>query len=609
MVTAPQPKPAASQVGQTRRAAFAWIARWLLLLSTLGTLASARAASFVVRAEPDTVAAGDTVTLQLIFTDCGKVAPPPLPTLPNCTTQFAGTSQQYSIINGTSSTSIIHQYVLKPTVEGVINIPALDVQVNGEKISSNPVTVTVGKGLNLADIGFVKVEIPKPTVYLGETFPLEVKFYFHQSPQQVAPNPTLKLDGFTINKQGPRQSRMERVGAVEYGVVIWRMTLTPVKLGDLAIGPAEVESIFLFQARNRRRGPFDDPFFNQVFGGSEQRRLMFTSETNVLRVLAPPTNGRPDSFAGGVGRYAMELSASPTNVTAGDPITVRLRVQGRGNFDALRLPDFPAGLGFQAYPGTNSFEPADELGLEGIKTFEVVLVPDSAEVKELRWPAISFWDPDAKRYDTLQPRAIALNVRPGQTLQAQPGGNLPAAAAASPAPKPVANEFRPPETRLGTLAMLRPSVVTQPWFLGLLIAPAAAYLALSGVMKVRARPRDTSRTVRQQREAALNAALRSLAQHATAADAVTFFHVLNTALQERLSLTLGGTSGSFTPEIVETRLARLGLPEDDLARLQRLFAALDQARYSPVASTATLESLRADAEGADAALRKLETSR
>jgi hypothetical protein len=60
---------------------------------------------------------------------------------------------------------------------------------------------------------------------------------------------------------------------------------------------------------------------------------------------------------------------------------------------------------------------------------------------------------------------------------------------------------------------------------------------------------------------------------------------------------------------VDTRLAQRGLSEDDAARLHRLFAALDQARYSPVASAATLESLRADAEGADAALRHLEATR
>ena len=129
------------------------------------------------------------------------------------------------------------------------------------------------------------------------------------------------------------------------------------------------------------------------------------------------------------------------------------------------------------------------------------------------------------------------------------------------------------------------------------------------VLRIQARPRDRSRSLRQQREGTIAVALRSLANSAPKADAVNFFQALNPALQERLALTLGGTVGSFTVEIVEARLQAMGLSPTDAERLHRLFAALDQARYSPVASTAELESLRADAEAADDALRQLEATR
>lgn len=594
------------EVGCRRAPRFAM--KMLLLCTVVFALHPGFAASFSVRVEPESVGVGETATLQLVFTDCGKVAPPQLPVLENCAAQFSGSSQNYSLINGSASTALIHQYVLQPKSAGVVQIPAMEITVNGQKLTSNPVTLRVGKGVDISEIGFVKVVTPKPTVYLGETFPVEVKFYFRQSPQEVAPNPAFKLDGFTINKQGQRQSNQERVGAEVYGVVTWRLSLTPVKTGDLEFGPAEVETIFLVQSANRRRGPFDDPIFERMFGGGgERRRFTFSSETNTLKVLAPPAQGRPPGFSGAVGRYTFEISASPTNVVSGDPITVRLRAQGRGNFDALRLPEFPTGNGFQAYPGTNSFEPSDELGLEGVKNFEVVLVPDNAGVKELRWPAFSFWNPDTKRYDTVEPRVIPLNVRPGLTAQASPSASVPQSSA-TPA-RPPANDFRPPATRLGPLMSFTRPWVTQSWFLGLVALPPVAYLALVLVLRIQARPRDRSRSLRQQREAAIAVALRSLADSAPKADAVNFFQALNPALQERLALTLGGTVGSFTVEIVEARLLAMGLSPTDAERLHRLFAALDQARYSPVASTAELELLRADAEAADAALRQLEATR
>ena len=562
------------------------------------------APSFTARIEPDNVAAGESATLQLVFTDCGRIGAPQLPPIANATIQFSGSSQQHSIVNGTSSSSVVHQYTVQPNAAGTVEIPGLAVEVDGKRLVSNPVTLRVGKGLELSEIGFVKVVTPKPDYYLGETFPVDVKFYFRQSPQDVAANPVLRMDGFTIDQQGKRQSGQERIGADIYGVVTWRLSLTPVKTGELRLGPAEVETIFVLQSRNRNRDPFARFFGN----GGEQRRLTFASETNTLRVMAPPAAGRPAGFNGAVGRFTLALTASPTNVSVGDPVTVRLKVRGRGNFRALRLPDFPPGKGFQSYAGTNSFEPTDELGLEGVKTFEQVLVPEHGDITEVAWPPFSFWNPDAKRYETLDERPVPLKVRGSLAAQVQPVGNIPSASS-SPASRPVANEFRPLATRIGAWSGTRAPVVQQPWFIGLLALPPTAYLALVVALRIRSRPRDTSRTVRQRQEQSAVEALRTLSTPARAGDAEAFSAALNRAVQERLALTLGGPAGAFTADVVETRLVRDGFPDEDAERLRRIFAALDLARYSRNATGSELESLRTDAEAVEAALRRWEGKR
>ena len=267
------------------------LAAMLVLVLVSCGLRLVAAPSFTARIEPDNVAAGESATLQLVFTDCGRIGAPQLPPIANATIQFSGSSQQYSIANGTSSSSVVHQYTVQPNAAGTVEIPGLAVEVDGKRLVSNPVTLRVGKGLELSEIGFVKVVTPKPDCYLGETFPVDVKFYFRQSPQDVAANPVLRMDGFTIDQQGKRQSGQERIGADIYGVVTWKLSLTPVKTGELPLGPAEVETIFVLQSRNRNRDPFARFFGN----GGEQRRLTFASETNTLRVMAPPAAGRPAS--------------------------------------------------------------------------------------------------------------------------------------------------------------------------------------------------------------------------------------------------------------------------------------------------------------------------
>ncbi|MEI6358255.1 MAG: hypothetical protein WCP53_14310, partial [Verrucomicrobiota bacterium] len=136
-----------------------------------------------------------------------------------------------------------------------------------------------------------------------------------------------------------------------------------------------------------------------------------------------------------------------------------------------------------------------------------------------------------------------------------------------------------------------------------------AYLALVVALRIRSRPRDTSRTVRQRQEQSAVEALRTLSTLARAGDAEAFSAALNRAVQERLALTLGGPAGAFTADVVETRLVRDGFPDEDAERLRRIFAALDLARYSRNATGSELESLRTDAEAVDTALRRWEGKR
>lgn len=582
------------------------LAGFSLLLGCLQLLAG----SLVARLEPESIAAGDTATLQLIFKDCGRVAAPQLPPIPGCSLQYAGAADQFVVGSEGTFRAVIHSYTIQPSTSGVVEIPGYTIEIDGQKLTSQPLKLTVGKGFEQSEIGFLKVVLPKTTAYLGETFPAEVRFYFKTTPAELQSVPTLKLDGFIINRQGERQNGNERIGNDLYSVVSWRMTLTAVKTGDLSAGPAELETIYNFQSRGRRRGPFDDPFFERMFGGGgERRKLTFTSETNVLHVIAPPMEGRPAGYNGAVGQFNIELTATPSQVNVGDPVTVRGKISGRGAFDSLKLPDFPSGTGFQVYAGTNSFEPADDLGLTGTKSFEQVLVPERGDLKSIQWPPFSFWDPETRRYETLKPNPLPLQVHGTAVAQAAPAGQIPAGGAAQVVPAVQSTEFRPPTLREGTRQLIRAPHVAQPWFLGLLLLPGVAWAVLAGVIRWNSRPRDTARIARETRTAEADREYQAVIQSARSGDSATFFRSLNHWLQLRLALAVDGSAGAFTSEVVDSRLRRLGLPDATAEQLHRLFSALDQARYSVDASAARIESLQADAEAVEAVLKSWRPNR
>lgn len=577
-----------------------WKLGWAIMFVWALTMGSALAApAFTAELEPDQVASGESAILKLTFTDLGDVPAPTLPAITNVTVTYRGAGRQFSIINFSQSSSVIHQYSLQTKAPGTVLIPPITVEVDGKKHSSRPLTLRVGPGLDLSKIGFLRITTPRTNVYVGETFPLEVRFYFQHPPEQQAP-PSLNLEGFLKGRQQMDNLTPETINGAVHGVARWILAVTAIKPGEFDVGPAELQTAYRVGAR---RG---------IFGNYEQRQLNFTSDPIKIRVQSPPTAGRPATFDGAVGRFRMEVAAAPTNVAAGDPVTVRVKVTGTGNFDGLRLPDLPANSGFQAYPGTNSFaaDDGDPLGITGTKNFEMVLVPEQPGLQRLKWPVLSFWDPKERRYATEEPRPLMIQVRPGAATQAQPsGGNAVASGAAAPPTSTPSVGDLALKYEMGALLPLTSPMVTRAWYWSLWALPLATYAAWGlGLWWRRRQREDPGATLRHRARQEVREAVAALAGHAQAGRAPEFYASLNTALQGQLALTLGGTSGSYTEEVIEGKLVPRGLSPEDAARLRGLFDQLVQARFSPQAASGELSSRAREADAILGALRSLEES-
>ena len=573
---------------------------FLLCAASLSlALASVRAAEVTATLEPSQVAVGETAELTVTITGSDDDTPT-VPTVPGLDIAHVGQSTQVQIVNGAMSVSSVQTFEVTPQRGGTFTIPSiqsggghsrpLTLRVTGSgnagaspasrpRASSNsgaaPATLPppgVQMPRTRADApagsryGFIQLVVPKKRFYVGEVVPVDVNAFVPAGLQATVNGlPTMGSEAFTLNPLGDKPDRDEReVGGRDYTVLTWHSAVTAVKAGDFPLSMEMPVTVVVREAPQRRQrdsgDPFDqmlnDPFFADAFSGmmGKQKEVKLASEPEVLTILPLPTVNRPADFAGAVGQFELKASATPLNVSAGDPITLRVAVSGSGAFDRASTEGLPNAAGWKTYPPKSTFEPADTAGYQGTKTFEQVVIPRDDSVKEIPALRFSFFDPETRQYETRTTAPIPVQVFGAPANLAAATAATPAAAAAPAAPDLVPNKLEPGRF----VATLQP-VFLSPWFLGAQGLPLGALgIGLALIRRKRrfaadptlARASAASRAIQTQ----LDAMDQAMRQHA----ATGFFLAARGALQQRLGERWGIRPETITLAEINARLNGAG---------------------------------------------------
>jgi hypothetical protein len=284
----------------------------------------------------------------------------------------------------------------------------------------------------------------------------------------------------------------------------------------------------------------------------------------------------------------MTVSADPTNVATGDPITVKVQLTGRGALESLALPDQPAWRDFKTYPPTTRVDTVDPLGLQGSKLFEQIVMPQSTAIHALPALAFSFFDPEQKAYRAISKAPIPLTVRPG--------GSTPAPTAGSASRRqdnaPANQDIVPIKDRLGPLAQISAPLVIQPWFLALQGIPALAFV-FTWLWRRRNDTYANNPRLRRQRMTALimRNGLAELRKYASENQSDKFFASLFRLLQEQIGERLDLPASAITEAVIDEHLRPRTAPESLIAELHELFQLCNLARYAPIQSSQELAAL------------------
>lgn len=571
----------------------------LLCVFALLSAETVHAAKFTASLDRDTITLGESVSLALTFDGASPNDVPAPPAIANLQITYVGPSSQFSFVNGQTSSTVTHNFQVTPRQAGDFTIPALTATVNGQKLSTLPLQLKVLKPnapppeavKSGTQIAFMKLVLPKKEVYLGEPLTAELQIYFRDMVQnfgnfQITAMPA---EGFTVGKNVSGQNRRVQIGNGIYTRVPIYFALSPIKTGPLTIGPITATVVVELPSNNRQRDPFEQYGFRGFFGRSEQRQVTLATEAETLQSLPLPKENVSPNFNGAIGSYTMTVTAGPTNVATGDPVTVRVQISGHGALEALTLPEQTAWKNFKTYPPTANVETSDQLGLQGTKTFEQVVTPESADIKDLPAFSFTFFDPDAKTYRTLTQPPVALTVRPGGAAPAPVVAAVKNSSVNEPPPQ---QDIVNIKTRPGTLAQVGPPLALRPWFVGVQATPVLAFLA-AFVWRKRAETLANNPRLRRQRKVSqvIRGGLKELRKHAAEKNSDAFFATLVRLLQEQIGERLDCPASAITEAVVDEKLRPLGLPDTTLVALHDLFQSANLARYAPVQSEQELAAL------------------
>ncbi len=491
--------------------------KWVVALAAVAVV-GAGTVDAAVKAElsADQVAMGVPVQLQIKVEGSANVRVPRTVDVDGLLISQRGWSSEVQQRGNQSTSMAVITYQVLAQREGIFEIPAINLQVDGQMVTTNPVTLEVtgggapqsrratpvfpGTGGQAtatpepapsepdpdARLAFAEMVIPRESVFVGEMVPVEIRFYFNKNYgfRLLADQPTLSGEGFTVEDLTAPKRGEQMVGGTAYHVFSFQSAITPVKSGELEIPGVTMPAIV--QVPSQAPRGFDD-IFTQFFGNSmmtDSEQLNVTTDPVKLAVKSLPRDGRPENFKGAIGDFTLAIDADPKTTAAGDPVTLRAQVNGRGNFSAMGEPALVGVEGWKSYPPSANFEAADSVGFGGVKTYDFMIV---ATAKQTETPGVefSYFDPAKEEYVTLEGKPIAVVAEAAVATPTPDAGGAPAGADENGAVAAVGSANPDVPGRAGVLESATRRTFTPPVRqVGFLAANAVALVTVLGLAGV-----------------------------------------------------------------------------------------------------------------------------
>jgi hypothetical protein len=560
------------------------------MLMAASGIARADAITFEATVNSPRVSLDEALQLTLTFTGVNQSLDPiNLPVLDGFSAKYLGPSTSVSIINGSYHSERSFIYNLFPNKAGRFEIPAISATIAGQTYRTKPIDVEVFESSaqaqsssgpsdqnqapstqSLKDKIMAIVSVDKTDVYLNQRIPLTIKLLVNDVPLRDIQYPLFDKTGFVVDDFGKPLQSSEVINGVRYDTVEFKTNIYPNRLGDLPIGPAQIQGNVIYKTGqgnpfNQDNSFFGSNIFNNFFDSYTTRPVFVASQPILLHVSLLPSEERPNDFSGAIGQFDFQANVSPLQIKAGDPLTLKMNVKGSGNFKNLKMPVFKA-------PGFKSYEPQiKDLGDE--KTAEEVIIPTSEGIKEVPALHFSYFDTFLKDYKTITQGPFAIQVMaPGSDQDFKAVGFSDVSREAS---TQLSNQFSFSKTFNEIYKILR-KLCGSIWFwvsLGFILVLGAAYFLWRRFQDRLENDAAFARRLKAVREA--RKALVPAGEYISMGKTKDFYALLSKALRDYLANKWHQPSAALSVEVILRNLKIAKIDEAHIAQIKTLLEQAD----------------------------------
>lgn len=390
--------------------------RYIVLLMVMAYSSWASGANFSVELEPKEPVAGEIFQMNFTIETTSKSEPyisfdPGKAEVQG--RRNIGTSVQTTIINGVVETKRITRYVYDLIVNdpGRLILREIRVEVAGEVLEHDRVETNVLRESKKPQHYFLRAEVSKNQLYLGEGATVHYFLYFRVPVMGTEIRDFPKLNSFIKRFHMPSEQveTVEEEGVLYRRKLIYSARVYPEEIGTLEIDPLKIRLQYSTESSS------SSPFSGFSFSSRQSQVRNTQSKPVEIEVLPLPLNDMPKNFTGLVGEHEFSLNIRGERYLVNEPIEVKLEVSGPGALENLSPPVLLDSPDLENFDTESRFEEIDKQRAR--KTFEYTYLARSAFNLDGRVYKFYYFDPDEKEYKSQDVSIPALRVS-GATQQA-----------------------------------------------------------------------------------------------------------------------------------------------------------------------------------------------